>query len=191
VSVLSPAFIEATVPAGTDTTEATVRAANGSYSGPSGLPLAAVTADSMDNENFFHVSFSPYNVVDDNLGSFWSSAETPQPHWVQVQFTHRIQVSKVVVQTRRFNGMVIASATVSTSADGGPLQVKGTVSGNSSADIPFTFAAPVFARHGTRDGERRDLRRLPAHRSRHRGDPVLRSQRPPDWKPMTIGCSAA
>jgi hypothetical protein len=143
VSVLSPAFIEATVPAGTDTTEATVRTANGSYSGPSGLPLAAVTADSMDNENFFHVSFSPYNVVDDNLGSFWSSAETPQPHWVQVQFTRPIAVSKVVVQVRRLNGIMITSATVGTSVGGGALQVQGTVSGNNSVDIPLTFAAPV------------------------------------------------
>jgi hypothetical protein len=142
-SVLSPSFIEATAPAGADTTEATVRTPHGSYSGPSGLPLAAVTADSMDDENFFHISFSPYNVVDDNLNSFWSSAETPQPHWVQVQFTHPIAISKVVVQTRRFNGMVITSATVSTSVNGGPLQAQSTVSGNSSADIPFTFAAPV------------------------------------------------
>jgi hypothetical protein len=97
----------------------------------------------MDDESAFHVNFSPYNVVDDNLSSFWSSAETPQPHWVQVQFTHRIEVSRVVVQTRRLNGIVIASATVGTSAGGGALQVQGTVSGNGSADIPFTFAAPV------------------------------------------------
>lgn len=127
----------------TDTTGATVRTAAGSYSGPSGLPLAAVTADSMDNENLFHVSFSPYNVVDDNLGSFWSSAETPQPHWVQVQFTRPIAVSKVVVQVRRLNGIMITSATVGTSVGGGALQVQGTVSGNNSVDIPLTFAAPV------------------------------------------------
>lgn len=62
---------------------------------------------------------------------------------MQVQFTHPIAVSKVMVQVRRLNGIMITSATVGTSAGGGPLQVEGTVSGNSSADIPFTFAAPV------------------------------------------------
>lgn len=97
----------------------------------------------MDDESAFHVNFSPYNVVDDNLSSFWSSAETPQPHWVQVQFTHRIDVSKVVVQARRLDGIVIQSATVSASSGGGALRVQGTVTGNTAADISFRFAAPV------------------------------------------------
>jgi Right handed beta helix region/F5/8 type C domain/IPT/TIG domain len=143
VSVLSPGFIEATAPAGAATAEATVRSPRGSYSGPSGLPLAAVTADSMDDENFWHISFSPYNVVDDNLASFWSSAETPQPHWVQVQFSHPIAISKVVVQVRRFNGIMITSATVGTSVGSGALQTQGTITDNNSVDIPFTFPAPV------------------------------------------------
>jgi hypothetical protein len=143
VLVLSPALIEATAPAGASTAEATVRTPHGSYSGPSGLPLAAVTADSMDDENVFHISFSPYNVVDDNLASFWSSAETPQPHWVQVQFRQSVAISKVVVQVRRFNGIMITSATVGTSVGGGALQAQGTVTDNNSVDIPFTFAAPV------------------------------------------------
>lgn len=144
-SVLSPSFIEATAPAGAETREATVRTAHGSYSGPSGLPLAAVTADSMDNESVWHVNFSPYNVVDNNPSSFWSSAETPQPHWVQVQFTHPLSISKVVVEARLLSGLVITSATVSTSVNGGALESQGTVSGNSAAEIPFSFAAPVSA----------------------------------------------
>jgi hypothetical protein len=60
-----------------------------------------------------------------------------------VQFTHRIDVGKVVVQARLLDGIVIQSATVSASSGGGALQVEGTVSGNTAADISFRFATPV------------------------------------------------
>lgn len=128
---------------GAETAEATVTTAHGTYTGPSGLPISAVTADSMDSLPGY--TFFPGNVVDDNLGTSWSSAETPQPHWVQVQFSHPLQISKVVVTSRRFSSYVITSADVSTSVGGGALKTQATVSGNTAPSIPFTFAAPVSA----------------------------------------------
>jgi hypothetical protein len=145
VQVLSPTFIVATAPAGAITAEATVTTAAGSYSGPSGLPLADVTADSMDNEAYWHVSFTPYNAFDDNLNTFWSSAATSMPHWIQVQFTHPLTLGKVVVQTRRFPGQVIRDVTATASLNGSPAQTVGTVTGNTAEDIAFAFAQPVTA----------------------------------------------
>jgi len=142
-TVLSPAFIVATVPAGAEAAEATVRTSAGSASGPSGLPLRAVTADSMDDEAFWNTSFTPYNAVDGNLNSFWSSAATPMPHWVQVKFTEPVTISKVVVRTRRLDTMTITSATLSTSSAGGPLQQQGAITGNAAQDIPFALPAPT------------------------------------------------
>lgn len=139
VRVFSSVFAIATAPPGAMTDEATVTTPQGSYTGPSGLPLADVTADSMDSEAFWHISFDPLNVVDHNLTSFWSSAETAQPHWIEVHFTHPITLGKVIVRTRRFPGMVITDATVSTAIGGGPLEQQASVSGNSQADIPFPF----------------------------------------------------
>ncbi|HEV3173826.1 MAG TPA: discoidin domain-containing protein [Actinocrinis sp.] len=141
-TVLSPAFIFATVPVGAEASEATVRTAAGSASGPSGLPLREVTADSMDNEVYWDTSFTPYNVVDGNLNSFWSSGETAMPHWIQVQFTQPLTISKVVVRTRRFGDMTITDATLSTSTGGAPLQQVGAVTGNSAQDIPFALPTP-------------------------------------------------
>jgi len=142
-TVLSPAFIFATVPAGAEVAEATVRTAAGSASGPSGLPLQAVTADSMDDEAYWNTSFTPYNVVDDNLNTFWSSAATAMPHWIQVQFSHPITISKVIVKTRRLNSMTITSATASVSVNGAALQQIGSATDNTAQDIPFTLPSPT------------------------------------------------
>jgi hypothetical protein len=145
VKVLSPSFIVATAPAGAVLAEATVTTAAGNYSGPSGLPLAGVTADSMDDEVFWRTSFDAYNVVDLNQSSFWSSAGTAMPHWIQVQFTHPVKLGRVVVKVRRLDGVAIPGLTVSASAGGAPLQIVGTVSGNAAQDVPFTFSTPVSA----------------------------------------------
>lgn len=145
VKVLSPSFIVATAPAGASLAEATVTTSAGNYSGPSGLPLAGVTADSMDDEVFWRSSFDAYNVVDLNESSFWSSAGTAMPHWIQVQFTHPVKLGKVVVRVRRLGGIAIPGLTVSASAGGAPAQVVGTVSGNAAQDVPFTFSTPVSA----------------------------------------------
>jgi hypothetical protein len=142
-TVLSPAFIFATVPAGAEAAEATVRTTAGLGSGPSGLPLRSVTADSMDDEVYWNTSFTPYDVVDNSLNSFWSSASTAMPHWVQVQFSRPVTISKVVVRTRRYDTMTITDASASVSLGGGPLQQIGTVSGNTAQDIPFTLSAPT------------------------------------------------
>jgi hypothetical protein len=145
VKVLSPSFIVATAPAGAVLAEATVTTAAGNYSGPSGLPLAGVTADSMDDEVFWRTSFDAYNVVDLNQSSFWSSAGTAMPHWIQVQFTHPVKLGRVVVKVRRLDGVAIPGLTVSASAGGAPSQIVGTVSGNAAQDVPFTFSTPVSA----------------------------------------------
>ncbi|MCW2863574.1 MAG: hypothetical protein JWP48_5282 [Actinoallomurus sp.] len=145
VQVLTPTFIVATAPAGASTAEATVTTSAGTYSGPSGLPLADVAADSMDSEAQWHVSFDPFNVVDGNLNSFWGSDETAMPHWVQVRFTHPVSLGKVVVQTRRLDGIVIDNATVSAAASGSAPVTVGSVTGNTAQDIPFSFASPVVA----------------------------------------------
>lgn len=144
-TVLSPSFIVAQAPAGAGLAEATVTTAAGSYSGPSGLPLASVTADSMDDEAFWNTSFYPYNAVDGNLNTFWSSAGTAMPHWIDVRFRQPVTLGKVVVRVRNFNGMILKDLTLSTSSGGGPLQVSGTVTGNTATDVPFTFAQPVSA----------------------------------------------
>jgi hypothetical protein len=143
VRVLTPTFVVATAPVGAVTAEATVTTAAGSYSGPSGLPLAAVTADSMDDESFWHVNFNPYNVGDDNLGSFWSSAETAMPHWIQVRFTHPVSVGKVVIQARRLAGLTIAALDVRGSTSGAPLTELGSVTGNTAQDVPVSFTTPA------------------------------------------------
>ncbi|HET6504024.1 MAG TPA: discoidin domain-containing protein [Amycolatopsis sp.] len=140
--VVSPAFIVATAPAGAELAEATVRTAAGTASGPAGLPIAQVTADSMDDEAFWNTSFTPYNVVDGNLSSFWSSAPTAMPHWVQIRFTQPVTIGKVVVRTRRFGTMTISGASLATSVNGGPLVQQATVTGNTAADIPFPLSGP-------------------------------------------------
>jgi hypothetical protein len=145
IQVLTPTFIVATAPAGASTAEATVTTSLGTYSGPSGLPVADVTADSQDSEAQWHTSFDPFNVVDGNLGSFWGSGETAMPHWVQVRFTHPVSLGKVVVQARRLDGLVIDGATVSASVSGSAPTMVGSVTGNSAQDIPFSFASPVVA----------------------------------------------
>jgi hypothetical protein len=121
VQVLTPTFIVAMAPAGASTAEATVTTPAGTYSGPSGPPLADVTADSMDSEAQWHVNFDPFNVVDGNLNSFWGSGETAMPHRVQVRFTHPVTLGKVVVQARRLDGLVINNAAASASASGSVL----------------------------------------------------------------------
>ena len=143
VQILSPSFIVATAPAGAILAEATVTTSAGTDTGPSGLPLAEVTADSMDDEVFWRTSFDPYNVVDNNLNTFWSSAGTAMPHWIEVRFTRPVTLSKVVVQTRRFDGMVVRDLSLSTSLAGDPPRPGGTVTGNTAPDIPFAFATPV------------------------------------------------
>ncbi|HEV7974334.1 discoidin domain-containing protein [Amycolatopsis sp.] len=145
VKVLSPTFIVATAPAGASLAEAAVTTSAGSYAGPSGLPLAGVTADSMDDEVFWRSSFDAYNVVDLNQNTYWSSAATAMPHWIQVQFTHPVKLGKVVVKARRLGGLAIPGLTVSASAGGAPPQVVGTVSGNAAQDVSFSFPAPVNA----------------------------------------------
>jgi hypothetical protein len=64
------------------------------------------------------------------------------PHWIQVQFTQPLTISKVVVRTRRFGDMTITDATLSTSTGGAPLQQVGAVTGNSAQDIPFALPTP-------------------------------------------------
>ncbi|HEY3710092.1 MAG TPA: discoidin domain-containing protein [Amycolatopsis sp.] len=145
VTVLSPSFLVATAPAGAITAEATVRTPQGAYSGPSGLPLASVTADSMDDEAFWNTSFYPYNLLDGKTSTFWSSAASPMPHWIEVHFTRPLPLGKLVVQTRRLAGAVIPDLTISASSGGGAPQVVGTVRGNSAQDIPVTFDRPVVA----------------------------------------------
>jgi hypothetical protein len=97
----------------------------------------------MDDEAYWRTSFTPYNVVDNNLNTFWSSAGSAMPHWVQVNFTHPVTISKVVVRTRRFGTMTIPSATLSTSVGGDALRQQGSVTGNAAADIPFELSAPA------------------------------------------------
>ncbi len=99
----------------------------------------------MDDEARWHVNFDPANVVDNRLGSFWSSGETAMPHWIQVRFTHPVALRQVVVQTRRLDGIVINDASVTASASGSPPVVVGSVTGNTAADIAFAFASPVVA----------------------------------------------
>jgi hypothetical protein len=141
--VVSPAFIIATAPANAELAEATVHTPAGTATGPSGLPLAGVTADSMDDEVFWNTSFTPFNVVDDKLSSFWSSAGTAMPHWVQVRFTHPVTISKVVVRTRRFGTMTIPSATLSTSVSGAALQQQDSITGNPAQDFTLSLPSPA------------------------------------------------
>jgi hypothetical protein len=144
-TVLSPSFIVAQAPAGAGLAEATVTTTAGRYSGPSGLPLASVTADSMDDETFWRTSFDPYNVVDGSLSTFWSSASTPMPHWIDIRFGHPVTLGKVVVRVRNFDGMALKDLTLSMSSGAGQLQERGTVTGNTSAAVPFAFTEPVSA----------------------------------------------
>jgi hypothetical protein len=78
------------------------------------------------------------NVVDRDLNTFWSSAETPMPHWIQVRFTHPVTLGEVVVQSRRLDGIVVGDLSVAASVSGGSLATVGTVSGNTAADIPVS-----------------------------------------------------
>jgi hypothetical protein len=145
VTVLSPTFIVARAPAGASLAEATVTTAAGSRSGPSGLPLSSVTADSMDDEAFWHTSFSPYNAVDGSLGSFWSSAGTAMPHWIEVHFSRPVTLGKVVVRVRDLGDMTLGDLTLSTSSGSGQLEQRGSVTGNTAPDVPFALASPVSA----------------------------------------------
>ena len=145
VRVLSSTFIIATAPAGAALAEATVNTAKGTVSGPSGLPLTEVTADSMDDEVFWRTSFDPYNAVDLNPGSYWSSAGTPMPHWIQVTFAQPVKLGKVVVKVRRLNGVVVPAMTVTAKSGNNPMQTVGQVRGNAQADIPFAFGTPITA----------------------------------------------
>jgi hypothetical protein len=136
VQALSPTILIATAPAGANLSEATVTTPQGADSGPSGLPLASVSADSMDDEVFWNTSFDPYNIADANQGSFWSSAATPMPHWIELKFTRPVTLGKIVIEGRRFSGMVVRDLTVSAGT-------QTTITGNTAQDIPVTFAHPV------------------------------------------------
>ncbi|GHJ40792.1 discoidin domain-containing protein [Streptomyces sp. TS71-3] len=144
-TVLSPSFIVARCPAGASLAEATVTTAGGSRTGPSGLPLTSVTADSMDDEVFWNTSFYPYNAVDGSAGTFWSSAATAMPHWIELRLNRSAELGKVVVHGRNLGDMTLGDLALSTSSGSGPLRQVASLTGNTSPDATFTLSTPVTA----------------------------------------------
>ncbi|WP_422771091.1 right-handed parallel beta-helix repeat-containing protein [Plantactinospora sp. WMMC1484] len=143
VRVLSPSFVLATAPAGAPLAEVTVQTRNGSHTGPSGLPLAEVVADSMDDEVFWRTSFDPYNIVDRNLNTFWSSAGTAMPHWIEIRFTRPVTLGRIVVHVRRLDQLAVRDLSVGTAVGDGPLTPRGTVTGNTAPDVTIPFGTPA------------------------------------------------
>lgn len=144
-TVLSSTFLTAVAPAGASLAETTVETGAGRVSGPSGLPLKSVTADSMDDEAFWNTSFYPYNAVDGKLNTFWSSAETAMPHWIEVRFDHPVTLGKVVVRARRLDGLALGHVSLTTANGSDAPTPAGQVTDNTAPDVPFTFTTPLTA----------------------------------------------
>ncbi|MGW6599838.1 galactose-binding domain-containing protein [Streptomyces sp. NPDC055036] len=142
-TVLSSTFLSAVAPAGASLAEATVETGAGRVSGPSGLPLRSVTADSLDDEALYNVSFYPYNVVDGKLNTFWSSARTAMPHWIEVRFDHPVTLGKVVVRGQRHEDMTLKDISLTTANGSNAPTPAGRVTDNTAPDVPFTFTTPV------------------------------------------------
>ena len=83
----------------------------------------------------------PAHLVLDGKSTFWASAETPMPHWVQVNFPAEAVVAKVELVSRA-GGYMVADLDVQV-PKGKAWQAVGSVRGAKASTISVTLDAPV------------------------------------------------
>ncbi len=107
---------------------------------PIGAGFGTASADST-----YSSLYPSSSALDKNLNTFWSSANTAMPHWVQADLETTAEVSRVVVRARRLDGLVIRDVDVSTARACGALALRASKRGNTGEDVVIDLATPVAA----------------------------------------------
>ena len=113
------------------------------YEGEASFPADAYPA-TVYVDSVYHGQFPGRNLIDDQP-TFWASADTPMPHWAQINLADRVNVAKVELVSRE--GPWLVTDIDVEAYDGQEWRVVESVRGAATKLISVELAEPVSTQH--------------------------------------------